>query len=195
MAAHENVDFWSTADESHFMPAAGPIPTPASDSDASALFLQSSLREKVLEHLFIGELLRTLWIAGRRDIEVLRAEVDSSGYDVVLECNGVLRHVQLKSSHRHAKTRRVNVAVNLGNKPAGCVVWIEFDAQTLELGPFWWLGSKPNSALSIAGHRAARHTRAGLDGVRGERPGLRSISRANFSRVESMAGLIEILFG
>jgi hypothetical protein len=49
-------------------------------------FLQSSLREKLLEHLFIGELLRRLWRLGRRDIEVLRAEIDASGYDLVLEC-------------------------------------------------------------------------------------------------------------
>jgi hypothetical protein len=61
-------------------------------------YVQSSLREKLLEHVFIGELLRCLWRSGRRDIEVLRAEIDASGYDLVLECNGVLRHVQFKSS-------------------------------------------------------------------------------------------------
>ena len=52
-------------------------------------FLHSSLREKVLEHLFVGDLLRCLWRLGRRDIELLRAEVDYAGYDLVLECNGL----------------------------------------------------------------------------------------------------------
>jgi hypothetical protein len=61
-------------------------------------YLQSSLREKLLEHLFIGELVQELWKQGRRDIEILRGEIDFAGYDLVLECNGVLRHVQLKSS-------------------------------------------------------------------------------------------------
>ena len=60
----------------------------------TAHFLESGLREKVLEHLFVGDLLRCLWRKGARDIEVLRAEVDRAGYDLVLECNGVLRHVQ-----------------------------------------------------------------------------------------------------
>jgi hypothetical protein len=99
-------------------------------------FVQSSLREKVLEHLFVGELLRSLWRKGRRDIEVLRAEIDYTGYDLVIECNGVIRHIQLKSSHRRATTRAVNVSLSLSNKPSGCVIWLYFDEETLELGPF-----------------------------------------------------------
>jgi hypothetical protein len=82
-------------------------------------YLQSSLREKLLEHVFVGELLRCLWRNNRRDVEVLRAEIDSSGYDLVLECNGMLRHVQFKSSHRDARTRKVNIHVNLAKKRAG----------------------------------------------------------------------------
>jgi hypothetical protein len=44
-----------------------------------AKFLFSSLREKVLEHLFVGELLPYLWRSRRTDIEALRAEVDFRG--------------------------------------------------------------------------------------------------------------------
>ena len=47
-----------------------------------------------LEHLFIGELVQELGKKGRRDIEILRAEIDFAGYDLVVECNGVLLHVQ-----------------------------------------------------------------------------------------------------
>ena len=45
----------------------------------SAHFRESGLREKVIEHLFVGDLLRCLWRRGSRDIEVLRAEVDRAG--------------------------------------------------------------------------------------------------------------------
>lgn len=68
----------------------------------------SSAREKVLEHLFVGDLLRCLWRRGIRNMEVLRAEVDMGGYDLVLEANRVLRYVQLKSSHRCSATVRVS---------------------------------------------------------------------------------------
>src|SRR5688572_9636258 len=111
-------------------------------SDES-LFLHSSLREKVLEHLFVGDLLRCLWRLGRRDIEVLRAEVDYAGYDLVLECNRVVRHVQLKSSHRNSATRSVNAHVGLPLKPSACIVWIRFDPSTMELRLFLWFGAEP----------------------------------------------------
>jgi hypothetical protein len=57
----------------------------------SAHSSDSSLREKIIEHAFVAELLRTLWRRGQRDVEVLRAEVDRGGYDVVFHCSGVMR--------------------------------------------------------------------------------------------------------
>ncbi len=69
--------------------------------------LDSGLREKIIEHLFVGDLLRCLWRRGVRDIEVLRAEVDRAGCDIVLAVGDVTRHVQFKASYRDAKTARV----------------------------------------------------------------------------------------
>src|SRR5437868_10753075 len=97
-------------------------------SDHSA---HSSYREKLLEHLFIGEVLRFLWSQGVTTAEFLRPEVDSGGYDLVIACNSVIRYIQLKSSHRGAKTAKQNVNVRLGDKPSGCVVWVMFDEATL----------------------------------------------------------------
>ena len=70
----------------------------------------SSNREKLLEHLFIGEVLRCLWRKGIATAEFLRPEVDSGGYDLVIDCNSILRHIQLKSSHREAKTARLDAS-------------------------------------------------------------------------------------
>jgi hypothetical protein len=191
---HENVDFWSTPYESHFMTISA-APASLEETNASALFLQSSLREKVLEHLFVGELLRALWCQGRRDIELLRGEVDSHGYDLVVECDGVLRHMQLKSSFHNARASSVNISLRLAQKPAGCVIWMRFDPATLNLGPFLWLGEGANKPLALDGYRKARHTRWGRDNIRNERPGLVTVRKTAFHRVESMEGLIMLLFG
>jgi hypothetical protein len=150
-------------------------------------FVNSSLREKVIEHLFVGELLRSLWRSGVRDFEVLRAEVDRAGYDLALECRDVFRHIQLKSSHRDAATRSVNVHLNLVAKPSGCVIWIAFDEATLELGPFYWLGSVPGMPLRELGERVARQNRPNLSGRRGERPDLRTVRRAQFKKLATLA--------
>jgi hypothetical protein len=61
-------------------------------------YADSGARENLIEHVFLGELLRGPWRKNVRDLEVLRPEVDSSGYDLALEFKGVTRHVQLKSS-------------------------------------------------------------------------------------------------
>jgi len=68
-----------------------------------AHYAESSARENLIEHVFLGELLRGLWRKNIRDLEVLRPEVDSGGYDLALEFRGQTRHVQLKSSYRGAR--------------------------------------------------------------------------------------------
>jgi hypothetical protein len=62
----------------------------------SSHYAESSARENLIEHVFLGELLRGLLRKNVRDLEVLRPEVDSGGYDLALEFNGLTRHVQLK---------------------------------------------------------------------------------------------------
>ncbi len=66
--------------------------------------LYSSLREGMLEHLFVGGIMRKLWLLGVRDFDVLRPITDAAGYDIVLSAGGAIRHVQLKSSALTAKT-------------------------------------------------------------------------------------------
>lgn len=161
----------------------------------TALYAESSLREKIIEHAFVAELLRSLWRQGRRDIEVLRAEVDRGGYDLVLYCNGVTRHVQLKSSHRTAATAYVNASVGLRERPSGCILWILFERETLELGPFLWFGGKPGEAIPDLGTKAARHTKANMRGEKAERPGLRQLPRRRFNSLNSISDVIDALFG
>lgn len=46
--------------------------------------LHSTLRERIVEHVFVSEALRTIWRRGITDVEVLRSEVDAHGYDLVM---------------------------------------------------------------------------------------------------------------
>jgi hypothetical protein len=156
----------------------------------------SSLREKLLEHIFIGDLLRSLWRQGITDIEVLRAEVDRGGYDLVLEANAcVLRHVQLKSSFRGATTDEVGINVNLATKPSGCVLWIEFDRATLELGPFLWFGGAPGSPLPPLGSKVGKHSKGNSLGQKKARPAIRIVSRKRFTVFSTIEEVATALFG
>jgi hypothetical protein len=48
-------------------------------------FLKSAFREKLIEHLLIGELLKISWARGDCSLEVAKPEVDNQGYDVLAE--------------------------------------------------------------------------------------------------------------
>lgn len=162
----------------------------------SSHYEHSSYREKLLEHLFVGEVLRHLWSRGVMTAEFLRPEVDSGGYDLVISCNAVIRHIQLKSSHRGSATREQKVHLRLADQPSGCVVWLIFDAVTLDLGPFLWYGSSPGARLPSIQHLpVARHTKGNAAGIKAERPNVRVLKRAHFEELSSIQDLVERLFG
>jgi hypothetical protein len=110
-------------------------------------FENSSYREKLIEHLFVGELLKLSWLCHRCSLEIAKPEVDNSGYDLILEAMGVVRHVQLKTSVVGGKTAVQKIHTKLAEKPSGCVVWIYIDANTLHLGPFLYFGAQAGKPL------------------------------------------------
>src|SRR5262245_54861773 len=97
---------------------------------------RSSHREALLEHLFAGQVMKRLWLRGEWRLEVLKPQVDDGGYDLVLEANGIVRHVQLKASFRGSTVSEAKINSLLALKPSGCVVFVWFDKTTLDLGPF-----------------------------------------------------------
>jgi hypothetical protein len=170
-------------------------PPPFSPPRDPAHSTHSSLREAILEANFVGELLRTLWCAGARQVELLRATVDCAGYDVVLDYRGVVRHIQLNSSYNGAKTARVDVNTALAMKPSGCVIWICFDDNTMQLGPFLWFGGAPGIPLPDLGTQMGLQSRGNSGGKKQQRPAMRVIRRSRFERVDNMEGLVGKLFG
>ncbi len=158
-------------------------------------FEHSSFREKLIEHLFIGEMLKLSWLKDDCLLEVMRPEVDNAGCDVVLELNNVIRHIQLKASKLGGKTSRQNINTRLATKPSGCVIWIVFDEDTLELCSFYFYGSEAGKPLNDLGNvRVAKHTKGNAEGIKAERPNIRSLNKGQFDRYESIDALYNVLF-
>jgi hypothetical protein len=163
---------------------------------ASDHSLLSSYREMLLEHLFAGAVMRHVWLSGVRRLEVLKPQVDDGGYDLVLEGNAIVRHVQLKATMRNAHVGRFKVNTGLALKPSGCVVVLIFDPDTLELGPFLWFGNAPGKALpSLQKFSVATHTKPNSAGVKSPRPKIRSVPRSAFQKVPDIPGIAQRLFG
>jgi hypothetical protein len=149
----------------------------------------------MLEHLLVGELLRHLWRTGVH-AELLKPNVDDGGYDVVIEANKCMRHIQLKASYSGSKTARQNVRLELGDKPSGCVIWMVFDPKTLDFESFRWLGGPPRHRLPcIAKHPVAKHAKGDATGTKKHRPHVRVVPRGAFDVVKTIPELVSRLFG
>ena len=169
---------------------------PDTRSSANEHNLYSSYREVLLEHLLSGEVMKHLWLRGNIRIETLKPQVDDAGYDLVLEANGIVRHVQLKSSHVGSSTNDVRVSLHLAKKPSGCVVWLWFAPKTLELGPYLFFGGSPGHPLpDIANFKVAKHAKGNAQGVKLERPNVRVIPKSRFETLHSVSELVLRLFG
>ncbi len=161
--------------------------------------LRSSFFEQLVEHTFISEVLQEVYFGYGLVVEVLRAEVDASGYDLVLECNGILRHVQLKTSKDRAKTSSQKVHLRLGEKASGCVVWVirkedpESRRMKLSYRYFGGLAGEPLPALQS--FKIATHTKGDAKGVKNERPMIRVVPKSRFIGLETSGELVAILFG
>ena len=160
-----------------------------------AHYAESSARENLIEHVFLGELLRGLWRKNVRDLEVLRPEVDSGGYDLALEFRGLTRHMQLKSSFTGARRSEVTASVKLLERPSACILWIFFDPDTLSLGPFLWFGRAAGARMPPLGEKIARHTKPNAMLKKADRPAHRVIAKNRFTTLGTIDDVIEKLIG
>ena len=161
---------------------------------------ESSFREKLIEHMFVAELLKHSWFRKRSELdttlmEVSRAEVDRGGYDLIAEHGEILRHIQLKGSAIGAKTSRQNVQVALERKPSACVVWVFLDEKNWKLGPFYYLGGRPGEQISPLPQKVAKHTKGDAKGIKKERRNVRTVNKGAFTKLDDVEQLWEALFG
>jgi hypothetical protein len=162
-------------------------------------YTQSSLRESLIEHLFVGGILKKLWLSKRTAVEVLKPQVDSAGYDLAIDCNSSpdkdhssIRYIQLKSSRSDAKTARVNVSLKLTKKPNWCVIWITFEQTktTFELKQFRIFPKLTDPHPEMGKFSSARHTR----GDKAVRPGHCVVPLGEFDPLDRIDEVVERLF-
>ncbi|MBI4202182.1 MAG: hypothetical protein HY532_03590 [Chloroflexi bacterium] len=162
-------------------------------------FRYSTVREQMLEHLFVSELMQEAWFGRKQPMDVLRSEVDSSGYDLVVECNGITRHIQLKSSLVESKKRYLSVSAELARKPSGCVIWLRIgpDAtgRRVSIGYYFWGSAAGKPLPDLGAFQMTKHTKANVQGTKAERPGHHNVPPSQFKKVSSVQELAEILFG
>ena len=165
------------------------------EEEETSHYLHSTLRERIVEHVFVGDILRRLWQLGVTDVEVLRSEFDAGGYDVVMSYRKIVRHIQFKTAVTTGKAASVKASLKLMDKPSGCVIWI-FVTPDLNLHHYRWFGGLRDQQLSdIRGMKVAKHTKGNAKGVKAERTQHRIIPRSQFVELGSLDEVLNRLFG
>lgn len=158
-------------------------------------YVHSVLRERIVEHAFIGDALRRLWQRGATDVELLRSEFDAGGYDLVMSYGTIVRHIQFKVKVTGGSRASITASLNLMQKPSGCIVWIVVTPE-LNVHSYLWFGNAPGRPLpDLSGMKIAKHAKANAAGIKLERPNQRIVPRSAFTPVASLDALLECLFG
>jgi hypothetical protein len=135
---------------------------------------------------------------GKR-VEVLRPEIDASGFDVVLECEGILRHVQLKTTRAGGRATKQKVNIALGSRIGGCIVWLvrSVDEERQRVAfTYRFFGGGPGDPLPpLDGFRVARHVKGNAQGIKAERPAIRWVPKGQFEEFADVGALLERMFG
>jgi len=172
-----------------------------SELDKNIHSLHSVLRERIVEHVFVGDVLRRLWQRGITDVEVMRSEFDAGGYDLVMARGKIVRHIQLKTMIHDGKAARTTIGIKLAEKPSGCIIWIIVDPE-LVLRSYLWFGGLPGEALpDITTLKVAKHSKGDATGSKNDRPNHRILPRGKFQKildddpVKNLDSILEHLFG
>jgi hypothetical protein len=138
---------------------------------------------------------RRAWQQCEIPLEVSEAEVDFRGYDLVLELNGIIRHIQMKSATLGSSVKAQKVHTALMEKPSGCVVLLLVNNETLAIGGWRYFGDVAGKPLpDITGLPLAKHTRGNAAGEKKERPAQRKVRGGLFEKVEGWESLFTKLF-
>lgn len=161
--------------------------------------VNSSFVENMVEHVFISEMLQEVWInRNNGKVEILRAEVDDSGYDIILSWGNTNRYIQLKTSEIGGKTIKQKFNIALAAKENACVIWIirEIDNQSKRFKfKYLFFGSPIGQPFpDIEKYKTARHTKGNAKGEKKERPNIREIPKKDFVEYDSCSKLFEGLF-
>jgi hypothetical protein len=173
---------------------------------SSEHYVHSSLREMIIEHLFIGSILKSLWLKKQFGVEILKPQVDNAGYDLVLTCkyknkvnasdnHTIIRYIQLKSTCSGGKRANVNVSIKLTQKPHWCVIWIFFNPDSFKFDSFFMYDAQSGShSLEECGFKRTKHTKGDSLGEKKNRLDQRDIPKGRFEEFKTINQVIERLF-
>jgi hypothetical protein len=111
------------------------MPTPDFIAHNSTFF------ENLMEHRFLHDIgVSLVSRVAPKMVNILRAEVDRFGFDLVLSVDATTRHLQMKTRSGNPPNNPYQISEALWAINGASVVWMCYDQTTLEPTGYWTLG-------------------------------------------------------
>lgn len=176
---------------------ASPTSDPVENAYTKALFHRSSHVENILTHAMVAAIGQELWRRSPElDLQVFNAEVDDSGFDLVLGCGGSMRYIQIKQTHLRGKAIKYSLRQDFAQMVGGCAVVLVYGAETLEIDHCLFYGGGAGETMSPIEHLPMTQSpgRRTAEGVRKIREHYRDVPRRSFQGPLSISELVDCLF-
>lgn len=165
----------------------------------NGLAVRSTYVENVLIHSMIAGLAAELW---KRDpaqrLHIFKAEVDDSGFDLVLGIRNELRYIQVKQCHEQGKKRGFSIQTEFSRLPGSCAVLIVHAEDTLAIKHFEFYGEVPGLPMPNIEHfpPTQSSTRKDSEGNKRIREHYRDVPRTKFKerKLIGAGALLDALF-
>lgn len=95
--------------------------------DNTLISKKSVFFEKLIEHRFIADIMMYGWYFHKKEVRILRCEIDSSGYDIIIDCDNKYRFIQLRTSISSSKRSYQHINASLIHKENPCIIWIFYN--------------------------------------------------------------------
>lgn len=154
--------------------------------------------EKMVEHRFISDIMAYCWYKNNVTLEIIRAEIDCNGYDLIINYKNINRYIQLKTSEENSKTKEQKLNLSIIEKENPCIIWIIRNYDNIKMDfnykyLFW--GSNIGKPLpKIENYSIAKHPKGNSKGVKNLRHNIRNIPKRDFEVFSNIELLFNKLF-
>ena len=155
----------------------------------------STFFSKLIEHRFIADIMMIAWYKHQATVEILRSEIDVSGYDIIMSYKNIKRHIQLKSSIAGGRTVQQRINISLLEKENPCIVWLvrEYDEEKKDFNfkyLFWGARTGGRNTADIKNCKKPRDAKG-----KKEKLNHRNVPKGKFEVCEDIEDLFSKLFG
>jgi hypothetical protein len=155
--------------------------------DRAIISTKSVFFEKLIEHRFIADIMMYGWYSYKKEVKILRCEIDSSGYDLLIDCEDTYRYIQLRTSAFNSKRSYQKINISFIKKQNPCIIWILYEYNNakndLEFKYFFWGSDVGKRTPSITRYVTARK-KTNAHGVKKIIPHLKNIPKGHFKEIK-----------